>query len=247
MAIGNITVKDASGTTKKVSTNVHTTDENAQVAQIGFGADGDAPTLVSSANPLPTAVSAAIPAGDNNIGNMDVASMPTGASAAQIQGTVASGSAQAQNPVMVGGKAVTATPTAVDAADAVVATHDEHGRNVNVACAPKTDWQHGNSGKIENTTATQVLAAAGEGLKWYVKTIMVTNTDASVGTTVTIQDDAGSPVNIWGPQGAAPNYGGFTVNFDGAGIPTTANRKVMAACGTTSAEVYVDVYAYKAP
>lgn len=45
-----------------------------------------------------------IAAGDNNIGNMDVVTMPTGATSAQVQGTVADGSAAAQNPVQAAGK-----------------------------------------------------------------------------------------------------------------------------------------------
>ena len=111
MALSNVTAKDASGNAKKISTNLHTTDENAQVMQIGFGVEGSAPTLASSSNPLPVTASlgatdnavldaiqaavevidnmiagseaqvdvvAALPAGTNNIGDVDIASIAAG-------------------------------------------------------------------------------------------------------------------------------------------------------------------------
>jgi hypothetical protein len=124
MALANVTMKDAAGTTKKITANAHTTDEYAQVAQVGFGAEGDAPTPVSASNPLPvtanlsatdnavldaiqTAVEkiddaisgsemqvdvASIAAGDNNIGNVDLASaIPAGTN--NIGATTDAGSA----------------------------------------------------------------------------------------------------------------------------------------------------------
>ena len=59
------------------------------------GADGVNDGDISSANPLPTEQIGATPAGTNNIGDVDVLSMPTGASAAAVQGTVAHDSAAA--------------------------------------------------------------------------------------------------------------------------------------------------------
>ena len=45
----------------------------------------------------------ALPAGTNNIGDVDVLSMPTGVSAAQVQGTAADGAAPVGNPVLIAG------------------------------------------------------------------------------------------------------------------------------------------------
>lgn len=49
-------------------------------------------------------LASAIPAGTNNIGDVDIASAPTGASAQQAQGTAADGAAAVGNPVQVAGK-----------------------------------------------------------------------------------------------------------------------------------------------
>jgi hypothetical protein len=46
----------------------------------------------------------ALPAGSNNIGDVDIASAPTGASSIQVQGTAADGAAVAGNPIRIGGK-----------------------------------------------------------------------------------------------------------------------------------------------
>lgn len=45
-----------------------------------------------------------IPAGSNNIGDVDIASAPTGSSAIEVQGTAADGASIAGDPVQVGGK-----------------------------------------------------------------------------------------------------------------------------------------------
>jgi hypothetical protein len=86
------------------------------------------------------ATDVALPAGANaigklaansgvDIGDVDVTSMPTGATAAMVQGTVAHDAADAQNPVPIGGVAVSgsATPTAVSAGDRTRSIYNRHG------------------------------------------------------------------------------------------------------------------------
>lgn len=75
----------------------------------------DNPQLVSlNGTTLPS-----LAAGANNIGDVDVVSMPTGASAAQLQGDVAHDAANSGNPVQVGLEAIAhgANPSAVAAGD----------------------------------------------------------------------------------------------------------------------------------
>lgn len=101
----------------------------------------------------------------------------------------------------------------------------------------------GSTAKIEGTNATAIIAAQGVDTKIYLTTVIVTNSDASVGTLVTIQDGADTPVVLC--QGyAAPAGGGFVATFP---VPpaTTANKALNAICGTTSAEVYVSAVGYK--
>jgi hypothetical protein len=66
--------------------------------------DGDYTQLRVDANgALWVIQSAALPAGDNNIGNVDIVTGPTGASALEMQGTAADGAAAVGDPVQVGG------------------------------------------------------------------------------------------------------------------------------------------------
>ena len=58
-----------------------------------------------------TALQGATPAGDNNIGNVDLVTGPTGGSALQNQGASASGAAKAGNPTQIGGVFNTTQPT----------------------------------------------------------------------------------------------------------------------------------------
>jgi hypothetical protein len=163
-----------------------------------------------------------------------------------VQGRAAHDSAAEGNPVLVGGMASTALPAAVANADVAHLITDVYGRLLTAPYASPENWASGRSAKIEDTNAANVLETdSGADLKWYVCTIMVTNSDATVGTLVTIQDDAGSPTVIW--QGyAAPAGGGFVVNLNPP-IPTAADAHIHAICGTTSAEVYACVSAFKAP
>ncbi len=109
--------------------------------------------------------------------------------------------------------------------------------------AIKTAAVVGNSVKIEDTSATNVIAAdSGASLKYYVTDVLVTNGDATVGTLVTIQDDEGSPTVLCQGYAAAAG-GGFSHHFT-TPVPTAANAHIHALCGTTSAEVYVTVVAF---
>lgn len=54
-------------------------------------------------NELQVDVVGALPAGTNNIGDVDIASAPTGVSSISVQGTAADGAAAVGNPVQVGG------------------------------------------------------------------------------------------------------------------------------------------------
>lgn len=183
-----------------------------------------------------------------DIGDVDVTSMPTGASAAQVQGTVAAGSAAAQNPVQMGGKAVSAIPAVVDANDVANLLTDLFGRHLVAAEAPNEAITEGNTATITDTTVTEVLAAAGASTKWRITTIGVYNSDATVGTWVKIQDDtAGTPVVYWRGYAAAAG-GGFNINFSPP-LPAKgqANGKINVVCETTSAEVGCSVNAFKVP
>lgn len=90
-----------------------------QQVKLEFGADGTA-TPVSAANPLPTVQTGALPAGTNNIGDVDVLTLPNvtlaaGTNTNEVVGDAAIDAAIAGNPVLIGGRASTAVPTAMSA------------------------------------------------------------------------------------------------------------------------------------
>ena len=102
----------------------------------------------------------------------------------------------------------------------------------------------GDSGAIVNTTATQVLGTAGAGNFYYITSVLVTNSHASVGTLVSLQDDTSAPIP--GATGyATSGGGGYTITFPTPVKTPSANKRVMAVCGTTGANVYVSVSGYK--
>jgi hypothetical protein len=110
-----------------------------QTADAALSGDGDRSVAqVDATGWLKTNVKAlpALPAGNNNIGDVDVASGPTGASSLQSQGTAATDAAVAGNPLLTGGRASTAFPSAVSAdGDAVPLWMNRYGSPI-VSMAP---------------------------------------------------------------------------------------------------------------
>jgi hypothetical protein len=172
-----------------------------------------------------------------------VAGMPTGASATQVQGTIAAGTGVGQNPVQIGGKGITTLPAVVDTGDVVNITTDVLGRIINVPWSPSADRESGLSVALTDTTST---TASGAALKWYITDILVTNSHATVGTLVSIEDTAGSPVTLWQGYAAAAG-GGFSYNFSMPIATSAVNLHIHAKCGTTGSNVYVCINAFKAP
>jgi hypothetical protein len=73
----------------------------------GKDGSGNSRAISTDANGRPNVnVVDALPAGDNNVGNVDIVSGPSGANALETQGTAADGAAAVGNPVQVGGKEV---------------------------------------------------------------------------------------------------------------------------------------------
>lgn len=118
MAIEYIEIKDAAEVSRKVAVDQFDTDFFAQLMKLGFSADGVIPVQVSASNPLPVLEAAIatllgevqaspstntvlarlknlltgiiLAAGDNNIGNVDIVSLPITKTLADLIGTQAS-------------------------------------------------------------------------------------------------------------------------------------------------------------
>lgn len=86
------------------------------------GADGDYEFLQMKSGRLwaSATIDAALPAGNNNIGDVDIVSLPASTNTLEVVGDVAEDAALAGNPVRVGVRASTAVPTAMSADGDVV-------------------------------------------------------------------------------------------------------------------------------
>ena len=236
-------------------------------------------------------IAAAIPAGTNNIGDVDILSLVPGTGATALgkaedavhtsgdvgvmalavrqdtlatlssatgdyeplhldasgrvyvnaQGPVAHDAAVSGNPLLAGFEARTTDITPVASADAARAIADTLGKQV-VLIGAVPELQLRGAATYTTTTAADVIAAQGAGIRVVVMSVLVTNAHATVGTKVEIRD--GTTVRILGF--AAANGGGYSHN--GGGVPlfiSTANTAVTGRCATTGADVDITVSGYR--
>lgn len=160
---------------------------------------------------------------------------------AEVQGDAAHDAAVSGNPVLGGAEARTSDGTPVGSGDAVRAQADTLGKQV-VLIGAVNDLQVNGTVNEADTTADNIIAAGGAGVRTAVMSCTVTNAHATVGTKVEIRD--GTTVKIQGYAAAAG--GGFSMN--GGGTPlfiSTANTAVTARNVTTGADVDFNCSGYK--
>ena len=131
----------------------------------------------------------ALVAGDNNIGNVDIVTMPLGGYAASA------------------------------------------------------NLVSGVTSAITDDTATSVIAAPDSGIRIYLTSILVTNSDADTGTVVNLTDGSGGTV-LWSGY-AAKEGGGFACHFP-APIKLTAATALYTKCVTTGSTTIVSAAGFKA-
>jgi len=179
-----------------------------------------------------------------DIGDVDVTSMPTGASAAQVQGTVAHDSAAAQNPLPLGGYAVSSEPAAVANADVARLLTDLVGKLIVLPYANPENFVSGAiTSAMTGTTSTSLVGAPGAGLRNYITTFIVSNAHATVGTDVVIQDGNGGTTLLTIP--AAAVYGGAVITLPTPLRQPTTNTALYCANVTTGASTKVSAVGYK--
>lgn len=198
----------------------------------------DTPVLVMGQDPVVGSRSLHVDA-DGDL-QVDVLSGPTGASAFQVHGTAAHDAAAANNPVLGGGYAVNAEPTAVANGDVARLVTDLVGKLITLPYTNPENFVAGKTAAITDTTRTAVLAAPGAGVRNYVTHLLITNSHATVGTYVKIEDGT---TEIYGGY-AAPAGGGFSVTLP-APLRLSANAALNVTCGTTGANVYASASGYK--
>lgn len=161
---------------------------------------------------------------------------------AQVVGSVAEDAASSANPVVVGGVVRTATgPTTLAAGDAARLTQTSGAQAlVKPYGLPETDWQF--TGILTTTTAAAAKAAGAAGIRNYVTDVSFQNTSATA-TTVLLVDGAttiaqwNAPANM-----AVPAVIQFVTPRRG-----TAATAMNVNCGTTAANILINVGGYQAP
>lgn len=152
-------------------------------------------------------VVAALPAGTNNIGDVDVLTIPG------IVGTIADDATTPGSPVMIGGTAKETdgtTPGTVSAEDDVARLITDRNRRLLVNTAHPFLWK-ANENHSSAQTNNALKAAPGSGLSLYITDIIISN-GATAGTVKLVEDTGGTPADIAGPYYFAAN-GGMSKKF----------------------------------
>jgi hypothetical protein len=190
-----------------------------------------------------------------NVGNLKVDSAGTAyidavASGALLNslnsGVGTPGSASPASDIAIGGNAVNAEPTATTNGNNARAITDLVGKLIVLPYANPENFGVGQvTSAMTATTSTALtgMGAPGAALRWYVTACTVSNSHATVGTMINLQDGSGG-ATIW-QFPAAPAYGGATTTFPTAIRQPTLNNGIFAVNATTGSNTFVSCTGYK--
>jgi len=182
----------------------------------------------------------ALAAGTNNIGDVDVLTLPG------VAGTAAHDAAISGNPVRVGMRAASSLFTAVGDGDAVDMLSTITGKQVIMPyCLPACAWRYvGPTAGLTSTTPVSLVAAGGAGVKHYVTTISFTNSHQTIGTNVVIRNSTTTTTELY--RGWCQFAGGgVAMKFDPP-LASIANQgiEVLEETATGTAGVVVTITGY---
>jgi hypothetical protein len=198
------------------------------------------PALPAGTNNIGDVDILSIAAGDNNIGNVDIVSLPASTNTIEVVGDVAHDAAAAGNPVLISGRADTTEPTAVADADATYLLADVVGKLVTSPYATGGQAVQ-NTITLTSTTETDILAAAGVGIRNYVTSVSASNSSATA-VLISFRDGTGSGNDVFSFYLAAS--GGGASHVMPFPIRGTANTAFRAALGAAVSSVYVSAQGY---
>lgn len=160
-----------------------------------------------------------------------------------IGGDTASGSTDANNPIKIGAVAKSSEPTAVSTGQRVNLFTDLVGKLIVLPFSNPENFVSGVTSAMTGTTSTSLISAPSAGLRNYITQIIVTNSHASVGTFVLIQDGNAGTTIYEGYAAAAG--GGFSISFPvPLRQPTTATALYVQNV-TTGANTIASASGYK--
>ena len=159
-------------------------------------------------------------------------------------GGVAHDGADSGNPLKIGGRAVSAEIAAVANNDRSDFVTDLVGKQIVLPYANPENFISGViSSAMTGTTSTSLIAAPASGLRNYITQITVSNTHATVGTNLEIQDGNGGATYYIIP--AAAVYGGATLTFPTPLKQPTTATAVYVKNTTTGASTFCSASGYK--
>lgn len=160
-----------------------------------------------------------------------------------VAGTVATNVAITDNPLNLGAQAVSSENAAVTTARKVQLVADLVGKLIVLPYANPENFVSGLTAAMTGTTSTSLIAAPASGLRNYVTHIIATNSHATVGTFVLIQDGSGGTTIYEGY--CAPAGGGFSISFPTPLRQPTTATALYCQDVTTGANVIVSASGYK--
>jgi hypothetical protein len=184
-------------------------------------------------------VGSALPAGTNNIGDVDIASFASGA-ITEVQGDVAHDAAVGGNPVLMGARANANEPTAVADGDATHIWADTFGRQVIIVGHPSTEAPVTANG---SAAGVSVIAAPGAGVSLHICKGSVHNSAAAEQIVSLREGTAGTirwTVNL------AADGGGSLFDFGSRGWKLPANTALIMDAASATAYCNITEY-YIAP
>jgi hypothetical protein len=181
---------------------------------------------------------------------VSIASVPShavtnaGTFAVQAAGDVAHDGADSGSPVKIGGRARSSEIAAVSSNDRSDLITDLVGKLIVLPYANPENFVSGViSTAMTGTTTTSLIAAPAAGLRNYITQITVSNSHATVGTDILIQDGSGGTTLYVIP--AAAVYGGATLTFPTPLRQPTTATAIYAANVTTGSSIKISASGYK--
>jgi hypothetical protein len=144
--------------------------------------------------------------------------------------------------IYTGCRGQNAEPTAVTNGQLVGEACDLVGKQITLPYANPENFVSGSTAAMTATTSTSVVASAGGALRNYITACTFSNSHATVGTMILLQDGSGG-ATLWQAPAAAV-FGGAHVVFP-TPIRTTAATALFAANVTTGANTFVSCTGYK--
>jgi hypothetical protein len=159
-------------------------------------------------------------------------------------GTVAHDGADSGAPIKIGGRARSSEISAVASNDRSDLITDLVGKLIVLPYANPENFVSGAiTSAMTGTTSTSLISAPAAGLRNYITQITVSNSHATVGTDIIIQDGSGGTTLYVIP--APPAFGGATLTFPvPLRQPTTATA-LYCSNVTTGSNTKVSASGYK--